>query len=99
MEKTKINKLAVLKDVAGALTGAGAGTIIKYAVDHVKPENQKTFDKVTVFFGVAVLSSMVGSAATEYLDKKIDKTIFEVKNVISEIKKTLEETKNEQSTN
>lgn len=67
-----MNKIAIVKSVAGVITSLGAGAVVGNAIKATTPENLKTANAVLVGVGSFVIGGMVADAASNYVKKGID---------------------------
>lgn len=61
------------KFIAGTAATAGSGVVINNVIKHCTPEDISTYEKVATYIGGAVLSGMVGKAASTYVEDGIQK--------------------------
>lgn len=81
-----MNILPIVKAGSDLIVSMGTGAIVTNAVKATTPADLKTFQKVTIGVGAFVLSSMVGGAATQYANTKIDETTDQLKNTKEAVK-------------
>lgn len=81
-----MNILPIIKAGSDLIVSMGTGAIVTNAVKATTPADLKTFQKVTIGVGAFVLSSMVGGAATQYSNSKIDETADQFKNAKESVK-------------
>jgi len=77
--------LKLLKTVTDVAVSMGAGAIVGNTIKQTTPADAKKYQKVAIGIGGFVLSSAVGSWASNYAQEQIDETVEQ----ISELKNTL----------
>lgn len=67
-----MDKLDIVKGVAGLIASTGVSTVVGHAIKHTTPEDLKITKKIAVFIGAAVLTGVAGTLAADYVEKRID---------------------------
>jgi ABC-type siderophore export system fused ATPase/permease subunit len=79
-----MNKLEIVKKVAGVVVSIGVGAIVSNAVKANTPESIGTLKKVCMIAGTFVIGSMLSDAAVNYANKAIENIVKEVKEMITD---------------
>ena len=66
-----MNKRTIAEMALTLVTGASVGLVVKNAVKFTTPATLKSFDKVMVWIGSALVSDVIATEAAEYVTKKL----------------------------
>jgi hypothetical protein len=78
-----MNKLSLIKAVGGFVVSAGVSAIIQNVIKSTTPSSISIYKKVCIVTGAIVLSKMCSDKAVEYADSKIDKTVDQLKKIVT----------------
>lgn len=87
-----MNKLEAIKNVAKVVVSIGVGAVVGNAVKCTTPEDTKGIGKLVVTLGSLVIANMISDKSADYVEKKIDDTVEEVKDALAEVEPTKKET-------
>jgi hypothetical protein len=71
MDKVKIAKV-VGKGLISFLTSASVGAVVENAIEFTTPAGLKPYKKVLVAVGKVIISGIVATAATKYVEKEME---------------------------
>lgn len=74
-----MNVKNAVKIASEIVVGLGTGAVITNAVKATTPAGGNTYSKVIVFIGSSVISALVASAGTKYVNAEIDAVADQIK--------------------
>lgn len=74
-----MNYLNVFKSVSDIVVSLSVGTVVGNAVKATTPATQNLVQKTGVTLGGMVLSALVGSVASKYVNEQIDEASTQIK--------------------
>ena len=74
-----MNKIDVVKTIAGIVSGIGSGVVINNIIKATTPSNLGTFSKIGVAIGGFILSSIISDKASQYAEELVDTTVNSIK--------------------